>query len=53
VLSLNDHALAVPTFEVRATEWIDCGQAELLARDYGEHIPGIDLGAAILTLRRR
>lgn len=51
--SLNDHALAEPAFEARVMEWVDCGAARLLACDYGDHLPGIDLGAKVYALRKR
>jgi predicted TPR repeat methyltransferase len=53
VLSLNDHALADPVFEARIMEWIDCSAAELLAKEYGDHLPGIELKAMVYTLRKR
>jgi predicted TPR repeat methyltransferase len=52
-LSLNDHALADPQFEARIMDWIDCGAAELIAKDYGDHLPGIRLKAMVYVLRKR
>lgn len=53
VFSLNDHALQDPTFEGRIHAHIDCGTAALLERAYGDHLPGIGLGAMVYALRRR
>ena len=53
VFSLNDHAIADGSYEGRIHELLDTGGAELLARVYGEHMPGQDLKAWVLTLRKR
>jgi len=42
VLSLNDHALAVPEFMDKLISYTDTNRAVLLAEDYGPHLP--DLG---------
>jgi len=43
VFSLNDHALEDHTYEARLNEHVDCGSAALLFKDYGPHLPKIDL----------
>ena len=53
VFSLNDHALADAHFEGRVHANVDCGAAELLFREYGEHLPGVGLKAMVYALRRR
>lgn len=53
VFSLNDHAIADGSYEGRIHETTDCGIADLLAREYGEHMPGQDLKAWVYTLRKR
>ena len=53
VFSLNDHAVADGSYEGRVHELLDAGGAELLAREYGDHMPGQDLKAWVLALRRR
>jgi predicted TPR repeat methyltransferase len=53
VLSLNDHTLQNAAYEGRINDWLDCGAAELLAREPGDHLPGIGLGAVVYTLRKR
>lgn len=52
VFSLNDHAIADGSYEGRIHEVVDSGAASLLAREYGEHMPGQDLRAWVYTLRR-
>ena len=53
VFSLNDHAIAQGSYEGRIHELLDTGGAELLLREYGEHMPGQDVKAWVLVLRRR
>ena len=53
VFSFNDHTLAESRYEARLMEWIDCGAAELLSREHGDHLPGRDLGATVYAVRRR
>lgn len=52
VFSFNDHALEDPANEARVHEWTDCGAATLLFREYGDHIPGIDLKANVYVLEK-
>jgi len=52
VMSLNDHSLADPTNEARINEWIDCGAAHLLYRDYGDHLPGIDMKSNVYVIEK-
>lgn len=51
-LSLNDHSLEDPANEARLNEWLDCGAARLLLREYGDHIPGIDLKANVYVIEK-
>lgn len=53
VFSLNDHAIAQGSYEGRVHELLDACGAELLSREYGEHMPGQDVKAWILVLKRR
>ncbi|MEL6767635.1 MAG: methyltransferase type 11 [Pseudomonadota bacterium] len=53
VFSVNDHAAADRQIEGRINELIDCGWAELMMREYGDHIPKIGLNATVYVLRRR
>ena len=53
VFSLNDHAIADASYEGRVHELLDAGGAELLSREYGDHMPGQNVRAWVLALRRR
>ena len=51
--SLNDHAIAEGSYEGRVHALLDGGSADLLAREYGEHMPGENLKAWVYVLRKR
>lgn len=51
--SVNDHAAADGSIKGRIHELIDCGWAELMVIEYGDHIPKIGLQATVYVLRRR
>lgn len=53
VFSLNDHAMADPTYNGRVCELVDTGWAELLHRDYGPHLPGIGMKSTVYVVRKR
>ncbi|MEM6354647.1 MAG: methyltransferase type 11 [Pseudomonadota bacterium] len=53
VFSVNDHAAADGAIQGRINELIDCGWAELLHSEYGDHLPKIGLNATVYVLRRR
>lgn len=53
VLSLNDHALADKTMETRLLELTEYGVADLMFKEHGEHLPGIDLTSSVYVLRKR
>lgn len=53
VLSINDKAAKDGGFERRIFEQTECGAADLLVKDYGEHIPDIDLLSTVYLLRKR
>ncbi len=53
VFSLNDHALQDRTNEARVNEWLDCGAATLLLREYGDHLPGIGLKSNVYVLEKK
>lgn len=52
VLSFNDHALSDPVNEARIAEWCDCGAASLLFKDYGPHLPGLDMKSNVYVLEK-
>lgn len=53
VFSLNDHALRDGSFETRVLELTEHGIADLLVKDHGEHLPGIELQSTVYLLRKR
>jgi predicted TPR repeat methyltransferase len=53
VFSMNDLASADGTMLGRLMTLIDCGTAELLFKEYGDHLPGIDLMSTVYVLRKR
>ena len=52
VFSFNDHALAEKQNEGRVSEWLDCGAGQLLFREHGPHLPGLDLGSNVYIIRK-
>lgn len=52
VFSLNDHALGDNSYEARISEHVDTGHAELLFKEYGEHLPELDLKSNVYVLRK-
>ena len=53
VFSLNDHAIADQGFNTRLLELTELGGADLLSKEHGEHLPGIDLQSTVFVLRKR
>ncbi len=53
VFSVNDHAAEDGSIVGRIHELVDCGWAEFLFREYGEHLPGIEMRSTVYVLRRR
>jgi predicted TPR repeat methyltransferase len=52
VFSFNDHALAEPENEARVSEWTDSGYASLLFREYGDHLPGLNIKSYVYVLEK-
>ena len=50
--SFNDHTLEQPEFEARVGTAVSGGEARLLTRDYGPHLPGLGIGAVVYVLER-
>lgn len=50
--SYNDHALADPAFTGRLNDWIDSGAARLLSREYGPHLPGLDMKSDVYVIEK-
>ena len=53
VFSLNDHALADPSYDEHIEAQVAGGLSEVAFREYGAHLPGRDLKAAVCVLRKR
>ena len=51
--SLNDHALKDARFEGKLCEWLDCGAAYLLAKEYGPHLPGQNLKSNVYIVEKK
>jgi len=52
VFSLNDHTLEEPEYESRLVENIDTGNARLVYKDYGDHLPGISMNSIVYILEK-
>lgn len=52
VFSLNDHALADPSYEMHVREWTDVAAARVLYREHGAHLPKIGLEATVYVLQK-
>ncbi|MEO0655346.1 MAG: methyltransferase domain-containing protein [Pseudomonadota bacterium] len=50
--SFNDHTLEDPAFEERVDLAISDGEARLLSREYGPHLPGLDMGAIVYVIEK-
>jgi len=50
--SFNDHALADPQYEGRLSPWIERGDARILTREHGPHLPGAGIGATVYVVAR-
>jgi predicted TPR repeat methyltransferase len=53
VFSLNDHAAKDGSFETRVLEISEYAGADLVFKEYGPHIPEIDLMSTVYVLKRR
>lgn len=52
VLSFNDHALEDPANEARLQSHFDAGNARLLFKEYGDHLPGIGIKSNVYVLEK-
>jgi predicted TPR repeat methyltransferase len=52
VFSLNDHTLQDPSFEARVLENVDTGNAVVLFREYGDHLPGLNMRSNVYVLQK-
>ena len=52
VLSFNEHALEDPANEAKIQSHLDSGNASLLFKEYGDHLPGIGLKSNVYVLEK-
>jgi predicted TPR repeat methyltransferase len=52
VFSFNDHALEDPANEAKLQDWLASNRATLLFKDYGDHLPGIDLSSNVYVIEK-
>lgn len=52
VFSINDHAAKEGSMETRVLELTEHSVADLLYKDYGDHLPGVDLQSTVYVLRK-
>ncbi|MEM8980092.1 MAG: methyltransferase domain-containing protein [Pseudomonadota bacterium] len=52
VFSFNDHALEDPVFEGKVEAYTQSGKAKQVFREYGPHLPGIDLNSVVYVLEK-
>jgi predicted TPR repeat methyltransferase len=50
--SFNDHTLEDHTYTCRLNDWLDMGAARLLLREYGPHLPGMDLKSDVYIVEK-
>ena len=50
--SFNDHALADREYTCRLNQWLDCGAARLLYKDYGPHLPKQNINSNVYVLEK-
>lgn len=50
--SFNDHTLADRSYTSRLNDWLDMGAARLLFREYGPHLPGMDMNSDVYVLEK-
>lgn len=50
--SYNDHALADYSYTSRLNDWLDMGAARLLFKEYGPHLPGMNMKSDVYILEK-
>ncbi|WP_299945977.1 class I SAM-dependent methyltransferase [uncultured Ruegeria sp.] len=50
--SFNDHTLAERAYSGRLNDWLDMGHARLLFREYGPHLPGMDMKSDVYVVEK-
>ena len=52
VFSFNDHALKDPENEDKMQSYLNSGTARLVFKEYGDHIPGIDIKSNVYIIEK-
>ena len=52
VFSFNDHTLEDPVHEARVADWTDSGKAQLLFKEHGAHLPGLNMKSNVYVLEK-
>ena len=52
VFSLNDETLRFPEYTDYISNLVDSGQVAVVSQEYGQHLPGRDVGARVYVLRK-
>ncbi len=50
--SYNDHTLADHSYTMRLNDWLDMGAARLLFKEYGPHLPGMNMKSDVYVLEK-
>ena len=50
--SFNDHTLKDPTYIARVAEYTDTGAATVEFKEYGEHLPGLNMNSVVYVLAK-
>ena len=50
--SFNDYTLADHNYTTRLNDWLDMGHARLLFREYGPHLPGMDMKSDVYVVEK-
>ncbi|MEM7056779.1 MAG: methyltransferase domain-containing protein [Pseudomonadota bacterium] len=53
VVSINDNSARDGSMETRILELTEYNIADLVFKDYGEHLPGVDLQSTVYVLKKR
>ena len=51
--SFNDHTMQVAEYTARVAEFVDTSTVDLMFKERGEHLPGIDLQSTVFVMRKR
>ena len=50
--SFNDYTLADPAYTTRLSDWPGMGNARILFREYGPHLPGMDMKSDVYIVEK-